>query len=47
MNDFKSRITQEILAMKQETLCDVFLDVEKRLNFSISVQDDTFDIFSY
>lgn len=38
INVFKSRITQGILAIKKETLSDVF---------SISVQGDTFDIFSY
>jgi hypothetical protein len=43
LDDLKSRISQEILAIKKETLHHVFLEVEKRLNFCISVQGDTFE----
>jgi hypothetical protein len=43
LDDLKNRISQEILAIKKETLYNVFLEVEKRLNFCISVQGDTFE----
>jgi hypothetical protein len=43
LNDLKSKITQEIRAIEKETLKNVFLEVEKRLNFCISVQGDTFE----
>ena len=43
LNDLKSKITQEIRAIEKETLKNVFLEVEKRLNFCISVQCDTFE----
>jgi hypothetical protein len=43
LNDFNSKITQEIQAIKKETLKNVFLEIEKRLNFCISVQGDTFE----
>ncbi len=43
LNDLKNRITQEIQAIKKETLKNVFLEIEKRLNFCMSVQDGTFE----
>jgi hypothetical protein len=43
LDDLKNRISQEILAIKKEILHNVFLKVEKRLNFCISVQGDIFE----
>jgi hypothetical protein len=39
----RSDVTQKIRAIEKETLKNVFLEVEKRLNFCISVQGDTFE----
>ena len=51
LDDLKSRISQEILAIKKETLYNVFLEIEKRLNFVFQSKaihlKDTFEIFSY
>jgi hypothetical protein len=43
LNDLKNRITQEINAIKKETLHNVFLEIVKRLHFSISVKGNTFE----
>ncbi len=43
INDLKTRIIEEIRAISKETLHNVFLEVEKQLNFCIEVHGDTFE----
>jgi hypothetical protein len=43
LDDLKIKIVEEIQAIKKETLHNVFLEIQKRLNFCISVQGDTFE----
>ncbi len=41
LDHLKTRITEEIQLIKKETFHDVFLEIEKRLNFCIDVKGDT------
>ena len=41
MDDLKTRIKEEIEAIKTETLRNVFMEISKRLDFCISIKDDT------
>ena len=43
INDLKTRIIEEIQAINKKTLHNVFLEVEKRLNFCIKVHGGTFE----
>ena len=43
INTLKARITEEIRAIDKETLHNGFLEVQKRLNFCIEVQGETFE----
>ncbi len=43
MDDLKIRIIQEVEIIKETTLLNVFLEIGKRLNFCISVKDDSFE----
>ena len=42
LDDLKIKITQIIRSIKKETLKNVFSEIEKRRNFCISVEGDTF-----
>ena len=39
----KTRVIEEVRTMRIEKLYNIFLEVKKRLNFCIDVQDDTFE----
>jgi hypothetical protein len=43
VDHLKSRIMQDIGAIRQEKLHDVFLEIRKRLNFCIEVKGNTFE----
>jgi hypothetical protein len=41
IDDLKTRIKEQIEAIKTETLRNVFMEISKRLNFCISIKGDT------
>jgi len=43
IDDLKTRIKEEIEAIKTEMLYHVFMKISKRVNFYISIKGDTFE----
>jgi hypothetical protein len=43
IDELKARITDEIEAIKKDTLSNVFLEIKKRLTFCIDVQGGSFE----
>ena len=43
LDELKMKITEEIESIEKETLQHVFQEIEKRLNFCISIKGDTFE----
>jgi hypothetical protein len=43
IDELKTRIIEEIEAIKTETLRNVFMETSKRMNFCISIKGDTFE----
>ncbi len=43
IDELKTRIIEEIEAIKTETLRNVFMETSTRMNFCISIKGDTFE----